>query len=224
MKIAILGDWRERDLDTWGMKSTKSEFQQACYSLGAKIVEIGCSVIVAAEASDTADPHIVQGIANSPKVLDLQTPAIYIHCPIHDSPFQNLSKSYPNLFSFYRKTQLDWQATHLVTIQEADIVLIIGGGSIAYGAGMATILSKTELIPIGSFGGAGEKLLDKLEEQDTIQDIEIFRILHSPWSAFVLETTLKLIQLEENGFMILGIGKKPCRLRTARQYYTKSTF
>ncbi len=197
MKIAVLGDWRQRNIHSWGMRKTKNEFQEACYSLGARISEMGYSVIVASESPDTADPYIVKGIVENVKNVNHQNPIIRIHCPISDSPFEDLALAYPHFFSFYPKTQPNWQTTHLVTIKKADIVLIIGGANVAYGAGMATIMFGKTLIPIGSFGGAGERLLNDLESMGNIDDIEMFRSLHNPWSDFVLERTLELIRVED---------------------------
>src|ERR1044072_1711258 len=209
MRIAVLGSWRP-DNDRWRMRGTKSEFDAACDELGRELARRQQVVIVGGQSESTADSHLVKGIIT---VVggSVQRPLIEIVRPDDDSrSYQSLAAQYPRLFSFPPSTQHHWGDAHLIQIRDADAVLIVGGMGGTYQAGLATIVAKKPLVPIGSFGGAAAKLLQSLHSLNVPFSNEL-NILNGPWTSHVLETVIRLLGVDRQPRLLLIHGRSSDR-------------
>jgi Predicted nucleotide-binding protein containing TIR-like domain len=55
--------------------------------------------------------------------------------------------------------------SHLRMLRDADVAIVVGGGKYAYPAGLAAALMGVRLIPVATFGGAGEVLWHEFTDQ-----------------------------------------------------------
>ena len=47
MRIAVVGSWKDKEAEHWGLTGSENEFGEACRVLGSEIVRLGHSLIVA---------------------------------------------------------------------------------------------------------------------------------------------------------------------------------
>ena len=209
MRIAVLGSWRPGN-ERWRMRGTKSEFDAACGELGRELARRQQVVIVGGQSESTADKHVVTGIVTVGGSA-VQRPLIEIVRPDDNShAYQSLAAQYPRLFSFPPSTHDHWGDAHLIQIRDADAVLIVGGMDGTYQAGLAAIVAKKPLVPVGSFGGAAAKLLQSLHSLN-IQFWNELNILNGPWTSHVLETVIRLLGIDRQPRLLLIHGRSPDR-------------
>ena len=60
MRIGITGSWRDKDRETWTLRSDLESFKFACYQLGAAIAERGATLTDGSDSDSTADKHAVE--------------------------------------------------------------------------------------------------------------------------------------------------------------------
>ena len=84
--------------------------------------------------------------------------------------YRSIARKYSKLFAFPPRLNKAWTDAHLMQIRDADAVLTIGGQVGTYSAGLASIIARKTLVPIGSFGGASERLAELvLEDRQQIE-------------------------------------------------------
>jgi len=208
MKIAIFGSWKESKIKNWNLRGSKEEFENACIKLGMKIAQYRHSIVVGSQSPNTADLHVVKGVIEEVKDKSLNNPLIIVLSPKYEpSPFEDLARKFPHIFAFYSATQPFWEAAHLIAVKEADAIIVIGGVRSSYSAGLASMISDKRLVPIGSFGGAGEKLLSILENMPDIENKDNFTMLRGPWTDFRLQLVLKLIGIYDYPKILIIHGR-----------------
>lgn len=227
MKIAILGSFSETDNETpktnneWKLIGTSKEFERTCANLGRKIAELDHSVIVGSSMPHTADYNVVMGLIEVIKGKEIKRPIVKIMRPKGKSPpFKFLSFKHPDLFIYASPKQPFWEAAHLIAIRDADAVCIIGGARYSYVAGLAALVSKKRLVPIGCHGGAAEKLLDVIENLEGIENKNEFMMLRGPWTEKKLEIVLKLLGIYEYPKIMIIHGRSKDWVKL-KDYLTK---
>jgi hypothetical protein len=200
VRITILGGWKEDAPGEYPLIGSRENFVSACEAIGKRLASERQAVLVGTDSPSSADLHIVRGIIDVAQYASPSYPLIHVIEPKDGGfLFGDLWQQYPYLFTSYpRKLRLR-EAAKIVSVQEADSVLAIGGSDNTYLAGLATIIARKTLVPIASFGGASRQLLEALERHGSVPNIQEFLILGGPWSAFLMETALRLT----------GMGKKP---------------
>lgn len=168
---------------TWSNKNTKENFIKACCDLGVKIAHSGNKIIVASDSTSTIDYHLVHGIIEDSKKSNYPSPPIHIvrsKAPLSSKNdydctniFQQAIDSYPHLFDepeFFNGTFIDtdssskkWEQVHDFVAEQADKILVVGGGSSTYRIAVRALANEKSMIPIGTFGGAGRELISMLE-------------------------------------------------------------
>ncbi len=215
MRIAVFGSWRQRLGDEWHLRGTQEDFIKACRNLGARIAHRGHTIIVSGKISDpsseTADTYIVEGAIEEVRGHSLDRPIIESFRPDGSRPYESEAREFPEVFAFHTFA-VDQTATHLLAIREADSILIIGGASGSYHAGIAGIVCRKRVVPIGSFGGAGERLLDIAESiggrlQLEIPTLEEIGILRRPWTMNQLDVAVRLLGICDNPQLLIIHGR-----------------
>lgn len=227
MKIAIFGSFWETDdvspemNNEWKLVGTPEEFEATCFNLGRKIAKLDHSVIVGSSAPHTADNSVVLGLIEAIKGKETKRPLVKIMRPKYLSPpFELLSFKYPDLFLYASSKQPFWEAAHLIAIREADAVCIIGGAKRTYVAGLAALISKKRLVPIGCHGGAADKLLDVIDNIEGIENKNEFMMLRGPWTEKKLEVVLKLLGIYEYPKIMIIHGRSKDWIKL-KDYLTK---
>jgi len=219
VRIAALGSWRAGE-QNWKLRGTQQQFAAACDELGRELGRRQQVLIVGGQSETTADYHIVNGIVS---VVGASThrPLIEVCRPDDDfQSYQSLAAKYSRLFSFPPSAQQRWGDVHLVQIRAADAVLVIGGMGGTYQAGLAAIVAKKPLVPIGSFGGAAARLLQSLHTMN-VPFSDQLTTLYGPWTAQVLETAVRLLGVDRQLKLLLIHGRGTDRYVLAEWLRTK---
>jgi len=138
MKITIIGSWREKEAKTWGLHD-KPGFEPYCLELGRQMAIRQHVLIVGNNLVDTADRLVVRGYEE-----EGSGPGCEVYDNTGDAPIP--------------------QAAHIKAGNLAQGVIIIGGASGSYVAGLALLHSPRRFIPVACFGGAARRLLPELLE------------------------------------------------------------
>jgi len=189
MPITIIGSWRE-GVNT----STPDKFAEACEEIGRKLARAEQQVIVASERQHTADYHIVNGIVEEAANRGLR-PLVHIIRPREGDLFQDLRRQFGHLFTQHGGGRHSPEAATIISARDANAVLTIGGRKRTYRIGLAAIVARKKLVPIGSFGGASLDLIDEIMQYGDTTSKQLATDLGSlsnPWSDPVLENALAL--------------------------------
>jgi len=213
MKIAIIGSWREGNRE-WGLLGSHSEFEKACLEIGREIGHNRQIVIVGSQSLVTADIHVVRGVIEAVRNQKIEHSMIEVLRTVGDSSaYEDLARENPGLFSFYVPIQSHWAETHLLSIREANVVITIAGMKGTYQAGLATIISKKNLVPVSSFGGASAKLSAILETIGELHHKNDHRFLNGPWNPASLGVVAKLAGIGQPPKVLLIHGRSKDWLR-----------
>jgi predicted nucleotide-binding protein len=222
MKIAVFGSWNQSN-EEWHFRNNEELFRKACVSLGRKIAKHGHHLIVSGDHITTADRWMVEGIIEASKEkMTTNIPQVEVVERAGKRFFRgNFTKNYPKLFTYHRKRNSWWEGIYLSSIREANVILTIGGRKGTYLAGIVSIIANKKLVPIGSFGGASEKLLDILEEKEINNEVKNeIRTLRGDWTDFVLETAIKRMQISSYP-KILIIHGRSCDWKDLKHFIQK---
>jgi hypothetical protein len=211
MRIAILGSWK---LDRTGqMQRTREEFAAACEEIGRELARQHQVVIVGSESANTADLHVVNGmlsvIAISP---DNSSRIEVIRASDEKQPFYEVAQKYPKYISYPPITGDRWTDVHLMQIKDADAVLTIGGLDGTYHAGLAAIVARKVLVPIGTFGGASKRLAATLLSEGTPSRAELAS-LSNPWTSHVLDTAAGVLGIRRQPRILIIHGRSDDRYK-----------
>lgn len=201
MRIGIVGSWRS-DSGEWKRKGAFEEFQTACRTLGRKLAASGTKIIVGGQSESTADFHVVDGVLNALDGHLPDSPLIEILRPEQEAPhYWKEATAHPGVFEFHDTKARHWFDAHLLALREADCLLAIGGAEHTYHAGLAAIVARKPLVPVGSFGGAASRLVQALGSLNPAGpgNSDDLRALNAPWT----DTTLARV------FRMAGIGRRP---------------
>jgi len=224
-RIAVFGSWRAkkeqdrikdvRNLSkTWSNKNNRDVFETACRKLGREIAQSGHQVLIASESQSTVDYHIVQGIFEAKANLKIKKPPIHVirsKAPLSSKSnddcskiMQNAISEHPTLFDepeFFEGEK--WEQVHDHIAEIADKILIIGGGASTHRIANRALASGKLVVPIGTFGGAGEeiiRMLKNVRDQSALPKYDYRQVLADPiWKESLLNICL----------YALGIRKDP---------------
>ena len=191
MRIAVIGSWKTDSTEP--MLRNFAEFVKACEDIGHELAKQGQVVIIGSESASTADHHVANGMLRYiGDIPDCRCQMVIIHESVGRQPYHELAQQFPKHFSYPPIVGEGWAGAHLRQIEEADAVLTIGGSSGTLNAGLAAIVARKVVVPIGTFGGASKRLANELFSKAPPLKEQLAR-LASPWSSHVLETAAELL-------------------------------
>lgn len=213
MRIAIFGSWKSYRSDQWELRGTLSEFEVACRTLGAEIAQRGHSVIIASANPNTADYHIVRGILDAGVKTEYPLIEVLVSSGT-EIPFVKEAAQFPYLFSYFQAISDTWKINHLLSIKEADGVLIIGGSQASFHAGIAALVAGKRLVPVGAFGGAASQLLTFMTSLNPDKYSYLLAnpyrgVLLGPWTPTQLHTTICALGLCDFPRIMIIHGRSP---------------
>lgn len=211
MRIAVLGSWKsEREK----MLGSSQDFASACEDIGKELARHQQIVIVGSESSNAADAHVVRGmlsVISASRGSKAKIEVISGDEKANVKPYDQLYKQFPKNISYPPLNHGRWAVAHLMQIKDADAVLTIGGASGTYLTGLAAIVAKKLLVPIGSFGGASARL--GLAMQSFGEYREESATLNSPWDSHVLDTASTLLGVSRRPRLLIIHGRSDDRYK-----------
>ena len=153
MRILITGSFRTSD------ETSFAQFKLLCNSLGEKLADGKHCVLVCSSSDHTADKHIVAGMIKSKT-----KPVVEVYFPMSDGSEMPYKDSFSTPVDLkYKPCQGGFRVVHLNCVQNADVVIAIGGSDrgtgTLYSIYSAELLEKpVALIPY--FGGAAKETWD----------------------------------------------------------------
>lgn len=191
MRVAIFGSSRPSEDPELPRPQRKGKFNEAAHSLGQELARLGHSIVVGGTASWSADFHAVKGYVAGSLSMPGHLGVIRVVRPDdRRRVYATWAKRAPRLFEFSLSSEEWWEVSHLVSVQESDAVLTIGGGRSTYLAGLAAIVAGKRLVPVGAFGGASQALARVLAEQKPGLARELDG-LNGEWSPVACSSALK---------------------------------
>lgn len=161
MKIAVTGSWRDKDQAEWKLRN-EAGFFEAVASLGAELAALGHRLVVATDASHTADRAAVDGALRAlPRDGIYTTPVVDLLRSDHEA-FEELAARRPGFVNL-RSAPPNANVTKLYQVHLADVVLAAGGGDKTLQATIAAAVSGKRVVPVGCFGGAAAQAVDVFE-------------------------------------------------------------
>jgi hypothetical protein len=208
MRVAVLGSWREEDLQAWKLRGTREAFREACSLIGAEIVARGHSLIVGSASPKTADGAALQGALEylQRAGVPVDMPRILITRPSasttrEENTLRQMQSAMPGLLVDYPVDASSWAAVKLVQTQLADALILVGGAEKTEQAGLTAAVSKKPLACIGSFGGAAYALNERFFRAPTLWGYDPTQThallqMQVPFGDHVLKEALKRAWIE----------------------------
>jgi Predicted nucleotide-binding protein containing TIR-like domain len=164
MKIAIFGSSRTSSEVGDGIKDPRA-IEDFCLKLGSVLGDFPHALLVESDSPRTADRVVVDGLLAARAARE---PRIWVYHRTQrspDPPFAEEASRSGDVFLSIPLPEARLSPSHLRILRDADLAIVIGGGSNAYAAGLAASLMNVRLIPVATFGGAGRLLWQQLSDQ-----------------------------------------------------------
>src|SRR5438105_3652364 len=117
MRFFVVGSARHLE------EARRDGFEQACLDLGRALALGKHTVLVCSESQNTADPHIVAGANTSGTEREAE---IIMYHPAGTPPLHDPNR-YKHIHFTKRPSEGGWQVAHLAAINDAEVVIAIGG-------------------------------------------------------------------------------------------------
>ena len=178
MRVAIFGGWDEspdRNIE-WSVSADKvrqAQFIEACRAIGKRLAQNQHSVIVGSEKKNSADYHVIHGMLEEIEKINASLTLIEVIEGIESTEplykIERENEKYWRFFSPINRASVGRpirSAEKIMAVQMADVVITIGGLTDTWTGGIAAIVAKKPVVPIGTFGGASRQLLQALNSLD----------------------------------------------------------
>ena len=136
MKVAVIGSWRSKPPPGWELEY-QEHFQLACIHVGSILAKNHCTLLMPrGRDTESAEFHAYRGFINRQggKPDGIETIADH----------ENVQGQ---------------GAAHILAVQSADMVVLLGGTEAAYNAAVSAVKLRRRLIAIPCFGGAARAIL-----------------------------------------------------------------
>lgn len=135
-----------------GETDSREDFEAACRELGAALARDGRTIVVGSATPGTADRYVLEG-ANS---VEGSHPVVAIRPD--DSQTLPTSDEFPNLSITSRRRGQSWTVSRAYQINEADVVIALGGGGGTLQAGLMAPALQTPTLAVRAFPGTAREL------------------------------------------------------------------
>ncbi len=220
MPILVLGSWRASKTDAresyWALRNP-DEFGAACVQLGEQLARISCSVVVCDDSPHSAEHHLVSGIVSGLRGRTPASPMIRVirNYSTPKQPFEELARQHDRHFATEPDVAKDVPDARLMAVRMSDVVLAVAGAESTYEAGLISIINRKRLVPIGSFGGAGSRLMSKIGQwrssglhvPNTIPTNDELAQLADPWSPSKIDTVSRLLDIRSFLRLLIIYGR-----------------
>lgn len=185
MIVAVYGSWVDRGdsirSKNWQSTGNEADFQELCGEIGRVLAVLGHGIVVTSNKESTADPHVMQGFVDQwqkcrePKpegqrcYLILADPSEKkqdkrLQLEEMNEEFRLREARTPQLFTCIHQHHSNRFGRHLAGISIADAGITIAGANHTRDAARQITQENKVLLPIGSFGGASQRVLRAMLE------------------------------------------------------------
>ena len=218
MKITIVGGWSEDESANrqWSLEvGDRTVFVGACRAIGARLAQRGHAIVVGNDAPYSADRHIVDGYLTGFAGGKPSEPRILVIQGVHggDVPFakEHASERHAGLFTGHNLTRQGPRpraAEKILSCQESDALLAIGGLQDTYTAGIAALVADKPVVPLASFGGAALELWNALDMlRNARGNADFAKLADRVWSSDVLDAGFRFGNLDKPVVFVASSGK-----------------
>ena len=214
MRIGLVGSWKAENVQSWNL-SNESGFFEASRIIGTEIARKNHQIVVGSGSRRAVDYHAVEGVVQALGSSTVITPPIAILRPNDEkTPYEDFRTLSPHLFTSSSSPDSKWRVTHLFQIERVDALVIVGGGELSYQAGVAAAVAGRRVIPVGSFGGAGERLirlfqLGRGQWGSNVPTDDELGALWNPWNSAMVALILRLLGPLREKRVFIGHGHSP---------------
>lgn len=216
MKIAIVGSCKSEYAEEWKLRD-EARFAEACQWIGEDIVRNGHQMIVASDRPRTADCQATEGAIRALGNSEPAEPPIIVVQPDDvPPPFPSQSAAHPELFTTRNSPGNTFAVTHLFEVYLADVVIVVGGGKSSYQAGVSAAVAGRLIVPVGSFGGAGNRLINLFQRSrhqwaSNLLDDSALGMLRHSWSDALGEHVSKFARIRTSPRVLVIHGRSSDR-------------
>lgn len=199
MRIAIFGS--SKTVSDIGADITDPDgMRDFCERLGAWLAGFPHAVLVESDEPRTADRLVVSGLLSG---QGIRRARVWVYHRTRRSarpPFAAEAREFAEVFLFRPIREQRVSSAHLRILRDADLAVVIGGGSDSYSAALAASLMGVRLIPVAAFGGAGRLLWQQLSDQAAAPAVKL--PLYRTWEQLAGEPgrVLEAIRQEVTAF------------------------
>ena len=225
MRVAVLGSWRAKDQQEWGLQGSLEEFQQAARDIGYALIERGHSLILGTTAPHTADGQALQGAADAwtqvpalrrdrPRVMLIRALPTKVRSRTNPENQRRLQDLPAGLAVDSPTEVMAITSLKLVQAHYADAMILLGGAEKTEQAGLAATVARKPLACIGSFGGAAHGLNRMLAPnpwRDGDGRSQEWFELQMPYDKRLLELALRRIGVEAAPKLMIIHGRSADR-------------
>jgi hypothetical protein len=206
MKVTVVGGWDtdESKNKEWKLEldnAKKDELKEFCLTLGQSLATKRHTVFIGSDDKEkSADYYVVQGMLRqlaqqgSPERLVRVIQRIESNKDLYSA--EQKDERLKRFFGPYVPPPAEkWPraAAKIFSVLGADVVIAIAGLSDTYIAGIAALVARKPLVPIGVFGGASRELLDALKSLSKVEARDDWdQLYYSSLDDSFMETVLRL--------------------------------
>lgn len=199
MRIGFTGSWKANDKQHWPLRSSRDVFENACREIGREFAKTRTPILVGSDRITTADKFVVDGYLEAGPPSDGSIGIVRPrqggeHEP---APFADLYARFPKAFDYDFGEEDGWRHNRHRFVRAASCIVTIGGNEGTYQVGVEARLAGKRLIPIGSFGGASERLADLATSHSESIAKGLRRLADNPWLLALAQEVVDLTRAAE---------------------------
>lgn len=240
MRVAILGGWGESPAENraWKLKAdaeSRGLMAEACRELGRRLARRQHTVVVGSEKKNSADFHVVRGMleeigGSSASLARIEViEGVESQRPLYLAEREGPLGRYFSSINPSSQARPVRSAEKILAVRGADVVLTVGGLAATWTGGVAAMVAKKPVVPIGTFGGASRQLLQLLKICDhalksSANERQFDLLDNNVWSDDLLDTAFELGKLNRPRVFFGYCGKAAATAAAVVEYLTSLGF
>jgi hypothetical protein len=150
----------------------------AARELGKQLADQSCRIVVYSSAEGFIEREVAAGYVESAKAAARSVEIRGRSLQAHDFPGMRL---HPDLFWIVPEVAGDWEVGYYRSLHTVDGILLLGGGRSTFIAGLIGLSRGVAVAPLSGFGGAGQKVWERLSSDRDLATNGDIATLGKPW-------------------------------------------
>ncbi len=152
----------------------------AAEQLGHELARQGCSIVVHSGDAAFIEGAVVRGYVASGLARPKSVQVRPRYGRADDLGFPELA-THREVFDTVPEATTDWEVTYYRSLLAADGVIVIGGGRSTFVAGLLALSRRCALVAVAGFGGAAEKVWQRLSKEPNWATEDDVARMAEPW-------------------------------------------